>query len=156
MPMSRIIKQYLDAHGVQYEVVAHEHTSTSMRTAEAAHVSGDQVAKSVALKDENGCLLAVLPATHHLDVGRLNSWLDRKLELVPEDKLTGIFTDCELGAVPPVGAAYGVETVIDDALDKQSDIYFEAGDHRELIHVNGAQFALVEASAKRGSFSHHV
>lgn len=156
MPMAKVIKQYLDKHGVKYDVIEHAHTSSSMRTAEAAGIPGDQLAKSVVLKDGKGCLMAVLPATHRLDVECLNTWLNRKLELIPEDRLLSLFTDCEPGAIPPVGSAYGVSTAIDGVLDRQTDIYFEAGDHRELIHVNGAQFATIEAHAKHGCFSHHV
>jgi len=154
--MAKIIKQYLDKHGVEYDVIEHAHTSSSMRTAEAAGISGDQLAKSVVLKDGKGCLIAVLPATHQLDMERLNAWLGRKLELLPENRLFSLFTDCEPGAIPPVGPAYGVDTAIDEMLDRQTDIYFEAGDHRELIHVNRVQFARIEAHARYGCFSHHV
>ena len=67
-----------------------------------------------------------------------------------------MFTDCEPGAIPSIGSAYGVNTVIDEMLGQQTDIYFEAGDHRELVHVNGVQFAAIGAHAKHGCFSHHV
>jgi len=154
--MAKVIKQYLDAHGVKYDVIGHAHTSSSIRTAEAAHVPGDQLAKGVVLRDVNGHLMAILPATHYLDIGQMNAWLDRKLDLLPEDDLLGLFTDCEPGAVPPIGTAYGMEAVLDEALARQSDIYFEAGNHRELVHVDAEQFSYIEGRARRGHFSHHI
>jgi len=156
MAMAKIIKQYLNAHGVKYDVIAHTHTSSSIRTAEAAHVPGDQLAKGVVLRDAHGHLMAILPATYCLDIGQLNAWLDRKLELLAEDDLLGLFTDCEPGAVPPVGTAYGMEAVLDETLARQSDIYFEAGNHRELVHVDAEQFSYIEGRARRGWFSHHI
>ncbi len=33
-----------------------------------------------------------------------------------------------------------MQTIIDRSLDKVDDIYFEAGDHRTLVHLSGAQF----------------
>ena len=33
--------------------------------------------------------------------------------------------DCEPGAVPPLGAAYGLDVVVDDSLTDHSDVYFE-------------------------------
>ena len=43
-------------------------------------------------------------------------------------------------AVPPIAAPYGLRSLLDESLAKQSDIYFEAGDHRTLVHVSGEQF----------------
>ncbi len=51
-----------------------------------------------------------------------------------------MFGDCELGAVPPVAGAYGLAAVMDDSLEGFSDIYFEGGDHRTLVHLNGHNF----------------
>jgi Uncharacterized conserved protein len=156
MAMAKTLKQYLDAHGVKYEVIPHKPTSSSTYTAEAAHVSGNQLAKGVVLKDDKGYLLAVLPASYHLDLEQLNKWLGRELEMVPEEELSDLFADCEPGAVPPVGSAYGLETVLEEDLARQSDIYFEAGTHREVIHVDAEQFSYIEGRARRGRFSHRI
>ena len=51
-----------------------------------------------------------------------------------------LFPDCENGAVPAVGAAYGLSSIIDDSLDDVDDIYFEGGDHKTLVHISGSQF----------------
>jgi prolyl-tRNA editing enzyme YbaK/EbsC (Cys-tRNA(Pro) deacylase) len=63
-------------------------------------------------------------------------WPD--LRLATEAKLKYLLKDCEPGAVPPLGAAYGLETVWDDSLLEQSDTYFEAGDHETLVHMKRA------------------
>ena len=47
-----------------------------------------------------------------------------------------LFKDCEFGAVPPLGLAYGMSTVIDDCLSEQPEIYFEAGDHDRITSYN--------------------
>ncbi len=51
-----------------------------------------------------------------------------------------IIADCEDGTVPPTGAAYGMNTIVDKSMDKVDDVYFEAGDHRTLVHLKGAQY----------------
>ena len=61
MTMSRILKDYLTQHGIDYEVHAHPRTFDSAHTAEASHVPGDRLAKAVMLEDEQGYLMAVLP-----------------------------------------------------------------------------------------------
>jgi len=126
-----------------------------MHTAEAAQISGEQVAKGVLLKDESGYLLAVLPASYNIRVGTLRDLLNRPVELAPESDLVAVFPDCEVGAVPALGSAYDVPTVVDDSLVKLSEIYFEAGDHEELIKVTGAAFADLLGPAEHLRFGVH-
>jgi Ala-tRNA(Pro) deacylase len=124
---------------VQYDVVTHSHSRSSMETAELAQVPGDRLAKSVVLEDEDGFLMAVLPSTH-LRLGRLSRELNRRFRLATEEDGGALFEDCEPGAIPPLGSAYGMHTIVDDSLAEQPEIYFEAGDHERLIRVSREQF----------------
>jgi Ala-tRNA(Pro) deacylase len=156
MAISRSLKNYLEEQGVQYDVVRHVHTESSMHTAAAAHVPGDRLAKSVLVVDEEGCLLVVVPSSHRVQLGELDRQLERNLGLATEDELRELFKDCKIGAIPPVGAAYGIETVVDENLTKQPEVWFEAGDHELLIHVSGEQFSKLVGNAPRRRFSRHV
>ncbi len=148
--------EYLEWKGVDYELIEHPHTSSSMKTAESAHIPGDQLAKGIVLEDENGYLMAILPATHRLELSKIHRQFNRRLGLVTEQELGDLFTDCDEGAVPPVGEAYGFDVVMDDSLANCSDIYFEAGDHTDLVHVSGNDFRCLMADAKHGQFSRHI
>lgn len=66
-----------------------------------------------------------------------------------------LFPDCTPGAVPPFGEAYGIDTVFDDSISEQADIYFEGGDHATLAHMAGPTFCKLMAHAKHGRFSSH-
>jgi Ala-tRNA(Pro) deacylase len=140
MAIASSVTKYLKEHRVPYEVVSHTYTGSSMETAEVAHVPGDRMAKSVVLEDDQGYVMAVLSASHRLDLGELHRQLKRPLGLVTEQELSSLFQDCDVGAVPPVGPAYGMETVVDDSLAEQPDVYMEAGDHEQLIHLSGEDF----------------
>lgn len=126
-----------------------------METAELAHVPGDRLAKSVVLEDDDGFMMAVLSSTRHIRLGQLSRELNRKLRLATEDELPNFFTDCELGAIPPVGPAYGMKTVIDDDLAKRPEVYFEAGDHEMLIRMSQEQFMSMMHSARHARFGYH-
>ena len=80
----------------------------------------------------------------------------RRLGLAAEAEIGEIFTDCDLGAVPPVGEAYGVEVMLEESLSGLPDVYFEGGDHKTLIHATGDAFETMMKDARRGRFSHHV
>ena len=108
MALSKTLQQFLDRMQVEYEIFLHAPTPSASRTAEASHISADKIAKGVLLKDESGYVLAVLPASHHLDLQEIERVLDSPASLAGELELAEIFRDCELGAVPAVGAAYGL------------------------------------------------
>lgn len=156
MPIPATLVEYLDHAGVEYRVVAHPHSESSMRTAEAAHVSGEHLAKGVLLKDTDGYVLAVLPATRSVALSAVQDLLHRPLETAPEMDLQVVFADCELGAVPALGAAYQLDTIVDESLRDRPEIFFEAGDHEELIAVSGADFERLLEKSTYLKFGKHL
>lgn len=156
MAIAITLKDYLDSSGTVYDVVPHTYTTSSMSIAEAAHIPGDKLVKSVLLEDEIGYVLAVLPATHHLDMERISELLNRHLDLAAEDELGNIFTDCDIGAIPPVGNAYGLKVIMDKSLKDCDEVYFEAGDHIELVHMEQDAFMKLMKKANVTRISHHL
>ncbi len=156
MAVAMTLQDYLDRWGVEYEVVPHPYTGSSLETAEAAHIPGDSLAKCVVTEDYRGYLMVVVPASHQVEFEQLDDALDRRLELATEQELSDIFTDCEIGAIPPLGEAYGIDVALDDSLTDCKDIYFEAGDHTELIHLSGEDFRDLMAGAEHGRYSTHL
>jgi len=126
-------------------MVKHMHSATAIESAHSAHVPGHQVAKAVVLEDSNGYVVSVLPSTNRLDMEWVNESLGRKLSIAPEHELRALFKDCETGAVPALSNAYGLDVIWDEQLTNASEIYIEAGDHENLIHLRGDAFCkLVE------------
>ena len=156
MAIAMKVEDYMARCGAKFEVVTHPRSRTSMETAELAHVPGDRVVKSVILEDEEGMLMAVLPSTCSVRLGQLGKDMHRRLRLATEDELGEVFPDCRIGAIPPLGTAYGVRTVMDDTLASQSEVYFEGGDHECLVHMSGEQFMALMRDAERGHFSHRM
>lgn len=154
MAISICLKDYLDASGVHYDVLTHPQTRTSSQTAREAHIPGEQLAKTVILEDENGYFMAVIPSTNRVDLGGLHHKLHRHVGLVTEAELKELFADCVLGAAPPISGAYGIPAYMDISLDDQSDIYFEGGDHKALVHMSGREFRDLTRNAIHGRFSH--
>ena len=59
-----------------------------------------------------------------------------------------LFPDCEIGAVPPVGAAYGLTTLLDASLEDRDEVFFEGGDHETLVRMEGSAFLDLLESAE--------
>jgi len=153
MALALSLERYLIKIGIRYGVVTHRPTKYSMASAHAACVPAGRLAKSVVLRDDQGYLVAVAPASHRLRLGSLHLQLRRTLGLATELELRALFMDCAVGAIPPLGPVYGLDVIIDDSLLGQPEIYFEGGDHCELIYVAGADFQRLLPNALHGRFS---
>ncbi len=156
MSIAASVRDYLDRESVPYGTVMHQQTYDSSRSAQAAHIPGDRVAKCVMLEDDQGYLMAVLPATHKVDLGALHRALNRNLGLAADRDLLELFKDCEPGALPPLARAYGLDAILDESLVNTPEIYFEAGDHVALVRVSGTDFLRLMANVPRGRISRHI
>ena len=154
MAIADTVRSYLESLGIDYDLVTHPHTSSSRETAASAGVREDHMAKGVLLRDAAGYLLAVIPGNSWVRFHGLQAELNRELELAPESEVESLFSDCDPGAVPCTGTAYGVETVVDEALTSLAFVYFESGDHEHLVRVSDRDFHKIMGGLRHGHFSH--
>ncbi|EBA18703.1 hypothetical protein RSK20926_13309 [Roseobacter sp. SK209-2-6] len=150
--ISARLKHHLDSLGLPYDMIRHPYSATAAECAEVAHIPGDHLAKSVLIHMEDGPLLAVIPSDQKVDLHKLQSLLQRRLGLAPEYELDQVFDDCDTGAAPCIGAAFMLPTVIDDSMSGLDRVWFEAGDHKTLVEMRGADFDELMQPAKHGSF----
>ncbi|MRI32039.1 hypothetical protein EOPP23_03370 [Endozoicomonas sp. OPT23] len=140
MTIARKLHRFLNDHHAEYELVSHPYSERAVDTAHSACIPVKNMTKAVVLHDNKGYVMAIMPSMNKLMLRWLNTKLDRHLNLATEPEINRLFPDCEQGAVPPMGMAYGINTCWDDELNSVKDLYLEAGDHRELIHLNREQF----------------
>lgn len=148
MSVAPTVIQALKFKGVDFTLVEHDHTATSASSAHAARVDEGRLAKAVLLKDSGGLVLAVLPASESVDLGRLARLLHRPLQLASEDDVSEAFYDCERGAVPPLGEEYQIPTIVDESFRRMDEVFFEAGDHERLVHITADGFSRLMADAE--------
>jgi Ala-tRNA(Pro) deacylase len=135
------LRNYLERENVRYVHDTHRTAYTAQQVAQEEHVPGKIVAKTVVVKVDDGFALAVMPATARADFTRLRSALEaREVRLATELEFTGLFPDCEVGAMPPFGNLYGVPVYVDTALAQDKEIIFNAGTHQDTIRMRYADF----------------
>ncbi len=150
------LSSYLDQRGARYEICVHEPSSNSAQTARSARVSPHQLAKPVIVEDDAGLVMVVLPADRNVRLGELSRALDHKhLRLAEKSRVEALFADCEHGAVPALGMAWGIETVVDDELEASEVVYMEGGDHERLLRMSHDQFHALMLAERHGHFSGH-
>lgn len=141
MSIAPRIEAHLSKVGVNYDVIQHPESHTSLASARLAKVPAQQLAKAVITHDGDNYRLCVIPATHQLVPELLDQHMGGgHYRLVHEEEIKTLFDDCEAGAVPALGQVYGMPVIWDKSLEHLPDIYFESGDHHNLIHVNHGSF----------------
>ncbi|MCA4965633.1 MULTISPECIES: aminoacyl-tRNA deacylase [unclassified Pseudomonas] len=139
MRMAKTVQSSLEKANCEFDIVSHPHSASSLETARVAGIPAERVAKSVILDDHHGrYLMAVLPASRHLDLSKVRG--SGEWQITRESNLAHLFNDCERGAVPALGESYGLDMVIDPLLTRQKDIYLEAGNHNNLLHMSVPQY----------------
>ncbi|MGD2129564.1 MAG: YbaK/EbsC family protein [Lysobacterales bacterium] len=140
MTIASTLKHYLDNRGVDYRMLLHPRTERARESARSANLPPHQIAKAVVLKDDGGYVIAVVPAHHSLEIGWVNEELGRTLTIASESDFQSLFGDCDCGAVPALGDAYGMQVIWDDDLQYTADVYIEAGDHEHLVWLERRDF----------------
>jgi Ala-tRNA(Pro) deacylase len=141
------ISEYLRSSGVPFKRLLHGPASSATRVARSLHVRGATVAKGVLLINEQteGFVLAILSATHRIDLDQLRAVLQSvEVRLATEAELERVFHDCELGAVPPFGALYGVPTLVDAGLSGEEEIVVETNWRHEGVQIAFRDFMALE------------
>lgn len=154
MGIAKNVKAYLDAQNIPYETRKHTHSRSSMETASSSGIPLEKLAKAVMFRDEHKhYLMAVVPSRCRVEISSLNLLTNHDLALAEEKELSRLFDDCELGAIPPFGAAYALPTVWDDTLKIEDDLYMEAGDHEHILHLSRDSFEKLMGNSSHGCFS---
>ena len=143
MPTPRLT-ELLDREGIKYVTIQHSRAYTAQEVAAAAHVSGKEMAKTVVTKIDGKPALVVLPAGEKVNFDQLRSNTGaHDVELATEQEFATLFPGCELGAMPPFGNLYGLETYVTKSLADDDEIAFNAGTLTELVRMPYRDFERV-------------
>jgi Ala-tRNA(Pro) deacylase len=130
------LKEYLKSRAIEFEEIVHHAEYSAQRAAEAAHVSGHQLAKTIIVKINGRPAMTVLPASGRVDFALLKEVVgSEEVELAREHEFTEIFPDCEIGAMPPFGNIYNLDVYIAEALTANPFISFKACSHSVLLRI---------------------
>jgi Ala-tRNA(Pro) deacylase len=132
---------FLNRGRVRYAHTRHPLAYTAREVAAAEALSPHKLAKTVVYLDDHGFGLAVVPADRLVNLDVLQELLrDYRLRLATEREIADLFPGCELGAMPPFGNLFDMPVFVDAELATQEFIAFNAGTHRDVIHMSFGDF----------------
>jgi Ala-tRNA(Pro) deacylase len=130
------IENELKQRGVSYEEMHHREAYTAQEVAHQEHISGHRVAKVVVVNVDGRLVELVLPASRRVNLDRVRELLRaNEVRLATEEEICQTFTDCEVGAIPPLPHWQGIEVMMDRSMQVPGDIVFQAGTHRDAIRL---------------------
>jgi Ala-tRNA(Pro) deacylase len=135
--MPRWISTTLEEEHVPYSLRHHRPCFTAQEVAAEEHVSGHRLAKVVIVKADEQMAVVVLPASQRLDLLAVKQALhSTRCRLASEQEIAERFSDCEVGAIPPLRHWEGVQLLADARLlERQDPLVFQAGTHEDAIEM---------------------
>jgi Ala-tRNA(Pro) deacylase len=131
---TRRIREFLDGSAARYIAISHSKAYTAEQTARSTHISADITAKTVIVRVDGRLAMVVVPASKDIDLDSLRDQIGAaSLKLAHETDFAARFEGCQLGAAPPFGNLFGVETFMDRQLALEEEIAFPAGTHTDVI-----------------------
>lgn len=141
MPAQRL-KQFLNQNEIDYLIIQHSPAFTAQGNAEAAHVSGRHFAKTVLVDLDGRLALVAIPAMCRVNLPYLARAVGAtRAVLASESQFQSRFPSCELGAMPPFGNLFGMETYVSRDLSQAQEIAFNAGSHSEVMLLAWQDYA---------------
>jgi Ala-tRNA(Pro) deacylase len=156
MTILKKLKDYLEKNQVRYEVGYHERVYTSQEIAAAMHVPGKELTKVIMVKADGKMVMLVLPASYRVETKKLKKVFQcKRLGIAKEKDFEELFSDCEVGAMPPFGNLYHLEVWVDQVITEDEFIVFQAGSHVETLKIKYSDYVRL-VNPKVGDFSVHL
>ena len=140
MAIPKKVLSYLDRAKSAYKLVRHKTVYTAYDAAQTLGVKLGEIAKTLVIRADKFYLLAVLPASHKIDLGKLKKLVKaKKLEIAKENVMKKIFK-VKPGAVTPFGEIYKIPVYIDRTLLRAKKVIAGAGTHEDSVVMSAKNF----------------
>ena len=133
--------RYLQSNKIEFHVLEHDPAFSAHDVAAVAHVPESEMAKAILIKIDQHYWMAVLRADQRINPQMIRRVFGAKtVQLAHEEDLGMLFPDCQLGAMPPFGNLYGLPVLVEECLEDDENIVFNACTHTKAIHMKFKDF----------------
>jgi len=104
-----------------------------------------EFAKTVIVDLDGEKVMALLSASHHVNLDALRKLAHAKrARLATEDEFEALFSDCEVGTMPPFGSLYDTRVFVDEGVTEVDDLCFNAGSHEQIMRMDCRDYLNLE------------
>lgn len=145
------LQTYLNKTAIAAEAVAHRTVYTAYDLAQTTGIKLEHIAKTILVKVEpphgetkTKHIIAVLPASHQLDLKKLKVILKAKKLSIADERVMSKLFKIKAGAITPFAAMHGNTPVfVDQALLKAKRIMARSGSFTDSLFIKPKDFIKV-------------
>lgn len=151
MSINKIVSTLLDSQEVPYSLVRNPNSGIHQNEWFSRSISLQNLACISMLQDDKGTIMAVYPASHQLNLAKLNSVLDRDLNFLDVIELSKLLDVCDYNSWLHICDESNIQVIVDETLSNQNFIYFEALNPKEFIKIKADDIQLFSEDILIGS-----
>lgn len=122
----------------------HEPVFTSEAAAKVRGTDIDQGAKALVMYGDKKPIMIILPGSTHADLKAFKKLYKIKdLRMATAEEVMQL-TSLPIGAIPPFGSLFGIQSYVEESLSKNMRIVFNAGLHEKSIEMNYIDWEHIE------------
>lgn len=145
---------FLEKNKVKYEPIKHRIVYTAFDKAQTLKVPQKIVGKTLVVKADKNLTIVLISANKNLALQKFKKLAQcKKLEFVSEKIIKQKFKGVRVGAIPPFGNLWGLETFIDRSLIIQPKIIVNGGDYIWSIKISPVSLKKIIPDLVIGGFS---
>jgi len=154
MPIAKKVINFLDRAGVKYEPVKHRTVYTAHDKAATLRANPKIIGKTLVLSLDKQLAVVLIPANRNLDKNKIKKAARaKKVDFVSERVIKNKIKGVKLGAIPPLGNLWKINTFVDSSLLRAPKIFVNAGDHEWSLKMSPATFKKLIPGLVSGNFS---
>lgn len=151
MPLTKKLENFLKKHKIKYQILNHKTVYTAFDKSQTLKVSPKKVVKTLILKIDKNLAFVLIPGDKKLDLRKVKK-LGKNVSLATEKLLQRKLKGTKVGAVPPFGSLWKLQTFGDKLLKKQKEIIVNGGDWQTSLLISPKELEKIE-NFSWGSFS---
>jgi HD-like signal output (HDOD) protein/prolyl-tRNA editing enzyme YbaK/EbsC (Cys-tRNA(Pro) deacylase) len=152
MTIPDTVLKVLDDWKVDYKLTDDKDTFQLMQGNPMTSYSS-KLARVIFLKDSIGQVQVVIPSNRILDLNRLSQQCGRQFNALKPDELTKLKAKFGIVDFPPLPQVTKIDSMVDEHLLLESQLFFTSGDSHEWITLPVDCFKSLTTSSKIGNFT---
>ncbi len=163
MISSKVLK-HLKKTKAKFEEIEHKTVYTSFDKARTLKVKPDIICKTLILRADREYIVAAIPGNKNLDKNKLQRVINisrkkkglkpiKSINFATERWMKNNLKGIKIGAMPPFGSIYGMETFIDRRVAKAKLIIVGGGNYESSMRLRPSELKIAEPDMQIGVFT---
>jgi len=150
LSLNYILQTLFDSLEINYTSIQTPDCITLMDDWQQKAVPDEQLARVALLRDENVAVMALMPASHQLNLAKINAVLHRKLRFLDIKELKKFLKYVD-GHPGQLSTSMGVQLIIDEVVTNQDRVYFEAHQGQKFLSLQSDSLLQLSSDVLIGS-----